>query len=252
MPLIAAAALRRGGDGLCALDHVIRQQTAKGVQLLLGCVLRHAPAATIESALLTLEAGSGHNSTLAKLIRSYPAQVANVLGDTEAPIGLEPYEARDTPNLERVSAAALDAVSGRMALAGHHASLPPEADLWSELKGSSDSSDAVDVTCGLFRLPGLVAGPKVGMLDLLVEAAKLHPRLIVTEPLRAAIDFEWKAFGRRLWLQQVLIFVAFAASYIVGLMLLLLEKDEPTYDATPAVNMLFGDLAMIMMASSAT
>ena len=120
--------------------------------------------------------------------------------------------------VERASAASLDMDNGMLRLRGGVDGSPP-AGLWGD-ELDEKAPDALDVTCGVYGIPGLTDGSN--LFAVLVEAARTHTRIIVSEPVRAAIAFKWATFGKSQWHRQVLEYCAFVAGYMGGCGLLLL------------------------------
>ena len=99
---------------------------------------------------------------------------------------------------------------------------------------TGDAADAVDVECGVYGIPGLVAADGQAFAAL-VALAEGNPSLIVSEPMRAAIDFKWHSFGVFIWQWQVARFIAFVASWTVGLhMLLVSMPPQPSFAVSNA------------------
>ena len=129
-----------------------------------------------------------------------------------------PYGKFSLLKVERASAAALDADQGLLRLRGFISESAP-ATLWG-VELNDKAADALDVTCGVYGLPGLTDGSRV--FAALVKAAESNTRIIASEPLRAAIAFKWAKYGRQHWLRQVLTYASFVTGYTGGTGLLLL------------------------------
>ena len=155
----------------------------------------------------------GGPSTLETVISRYMPILSKILDQAPAP-----YRRTSLLKVERASAAALDADHGLLRLRGFISESAP-AILWgAEL--NDKAADALDVTCGLYGLPGLTDGSSV--FAALVKAAESNTRIIASEPLRAAIAFKWAQYCKRQWLLQVLTYGSFVAGYVGGTGLLLL------------------------------
>ena len=221
--LIAAGALHRDGTGACALDCLAQLHKAQGIELLLQLIMRHTPPSSLATLLKASPVNdAGAHSTFTHLCSAYPAAVAACIagGPNHRPLFIQAYDADDTPSLKRLSASKLIHDSGRLLLKVATGPLPSESALWGGGDLGMDAADSVDVHCGIIGIPGLVS-PDGAVFAALAGVAKQCPHLIVSEPMRAAIDFKWQAFGSRMWLSQMAVWGALATSWITGLYLLL-------------------------------
>ena len=119
---------------------------------------------------------------------------------------------------------------------GHPSYFQPPRTLWCSENGvdavSEDAADAVDVTCGVIGIPGLLAAPardKKTIFAAIVATEDLGA--IASGPMRAAIDFKWLAFGKRRWRLQVCIYIGFAVCYLGGVAGLLLSTTAVAWCA---------------------
>jgi hypothetical protein len=119
---------------------------------------------------------------------------------------------------------------------GHHRDVQPPRTLWHDENGvsldvlSKDTTDAVDVTCGVVGIPGLLAAPAHGNKTLFAAIVATEDLgAIASGPMRAAIDFKWLAFGKRGWQLQVCIYIGFAVCYLGGVAGLLLSTTAAAW-----------------------
>ena len=90
-----------------------------------------------------------------------------------------------------------------------------------DLDEGSEGVDAVDVQCGVFGIPGLMAadGRVFAALVFAASSSSVTLSLMMTEPMRAAVDFKWQAYGLKFWRGQVMTWLTLFVSWIVGLYL---------------------------------
>ena len=136
------------------------------------------------------------------------------------------YLHKDVKDYARASLAALH--EERWLVRGHPSDVQPPRTLWHGEDGvdavSEDAADAVDVTCGVVGIPGLLAAPardEKTIFAAIIATEDLGA--IASGPMRAAIDFKWLAFGKRRWQLQVCIYIGFAVCYLGGVAGLLLS-----------------------------
>ena len=235
---VLESALRRGPDGKSAFEHVVDQSKPQGVRLLLKLAFEYGTDAQLQLLLGAAKSGlaaggadqrdaleiSAGKSTLKAVVYANPAIAASVVVKLSTTL-FAAYSHISKPEVARASARKLKYDDGLFCLRGAGTILVPKG-FW-EQGLDTQAADAVDVTCGHIRVPGLADGSDV--FAALVAAAQSHPRLILSEPLRAAIAFKWETYGRRLWLKQGAVNLAFACCYFVGCGLLLLGGPGNPY-----------------------
>ena len=230
--LVALSVLHRDLSGYCAIDYLRESKKDKGVRLLLECVFDNAFPCAGREALLVKPRGHP-NCTLTACapflagILAKPPQASDLARPEQL------YLQKFVKEYARASLAAL--YEERWLVRGHpgDAHQPPRT-LWHGENGvdavSEDAADAVDVTCGVVGIPGLLAAPARGNKTLFAAIVATEDLgAIASGPMRAAIDFKWQAFGKRRWQHQVCIYIGFAVCYLGGVAGLLLSTTAAAW-----------------------
>ena len=239
--LVALSVLHRDLSGCCAIDHLLAQKKDKGVRLLLELIFDNAFPCAGREALLGKP--RGHTDCTLTACASFLAGIlAKPPQSTRPPYGpasdlahpQQSYLHKDVKDYARASLAALH--EERWLVRGHPSDVQPPRTLWCGENGvdavSEDAADAVDVTCGVIGIPGLLAAPardEKTIFAAIVATEDLGA--IASGPMRAAIDFKWLAFGKRRWQLQVCIYIGFAFCYLGGVAGLLLSTTEVAWCA---------------------
>jgi len=201
-------------SGQSALDHAITAAQPDVIRHLLKVTMM--PAFRFSRAKL-------HDflvSACQDFTRSY-ARVTAAL-----PIDDYPAALATAPSLERAPSRVLKLNKGSMAMAAHaHSWFATQETLWGSLQADTQrwTGPEVDVRCGLIGLPGLVDMPSTkkrpSLFHAYVKAADFQ--LIMSEAFQAAVVYKWDAYGRRIWLKNLFIYVLTWVSYETGCSLLL-------------------------------
>ena len=262
--LVALSVLHRDLSGCCAIDHLLAQKKDKGVRLLLELIFDNAFPCAGREALLGKPRGhtdctlTACASFLAGILAKPPQSTRPPYGPASdlahpqqsylhKPHPREPLLVKDYARASRAALheerfkdyarASLAALhEERWLVRGHPSDVQPPRTLWCGENGvdavSEDAADAVDVTCGVIGIPGLLAAPardEKTIFAAIVATEDLGA--IASGPMRAAIDFKWLAFGKRRWQLQVCIYIGFAFCYLGGVAGLLLSTTEVAWCA---------------------